>query len=78
MNAELVTSFANNPNILNIRNDFSVWGTYKSISGADLPIHMRLALDTKPTSYFPIRSVWSRKVDSTAEPPKDYVYYHGL
>lgn len=78
MNAELVTSFANNPNILNIRNDFSVWGTYKSISGADLPIHMRLALDAKPTSYFPIRSIWSRKVDSTAEPPKDYTYYYGL
>ena len=51
MNAELITSFANTPNILNVRNDFSVWGTYKSISGADLPIHMRLALDTKPTYY---------------------------
>lgn len=51
LNAELVTSFANNPNILNIRNDFSVWGTYKSISGADLPIHMRLALDSKPECY---------------------------
>lgn len=51
MNAELITSFANTPNILNVRNDFSVWGTYKSSSGADLPIHMRLALDNKPTKY---------------------------
>ena len=51
MNAELITSFANTPKILNVRNDFSVWGTYKSSSGADLPIHMRLALDNKPTKY---------------------------
>ena len=51
MNAELVTQFANNPNILNIRNDFSVWGVYKSITGTDIPIHMRLALDNKPECY---------------------------
>jgi hypothetical protein len=51
MNAELVTQFANTPNILNIRNDFSVWGTYKSITGTDIPIHMRLALDSKPQKY---------------------------
>ena len=49
--AKLVTAFANNPNLLNVKNDFSVWGTYKSLSGADIPIHMRYALDTKPTSY---------------------------
>ena len=62
--AKLTTAFANNPNLLNIKNDFAVWGTYKSISGADVPIHMRYALDTKPTIYYPIRSVWTRREDA--------------
>lgn len=53
--AKLTTSFANNPNLLNVKNDFSVWGTYKSISGADIPIHMRYAIDKKPTTYTSIQ-----------------------
>jgi hypothetical protein len=55
--AKLITSFANNPNLLNVKNDFSVWGTYKSISGADIPIHMRYAIDKKPESYHTYRPV---------------------
>ena len=57
LDSKLVTSFANRPNLANIKNDFSVWGTYKSISGVDIPIHMRYAIDTKPTSYRVIRPV---------------------
>jgi hypothetical protein len=57
LDSKLVTSFANRPNLANIKNDFSVWGTYKSISGADIPIHMRYAIDTKPTSYRVIRPI---------------------
>ena len=56
-NAQLTTAFANNPNLLNVKNDFSVWGTYKSISGADIPIHMRYALDNKPTYYKSLEGV---------------------
>lgn len=48
---ELVTAFNNNPNLLNMRNDYSVWGTRKGISGADIPVHLRYAIDTKPTYY---------------------------
>jgi hypothetical protein len=48
---ELITAFTNNPNILNMRNDYSVWGVRKTISGADMPIHMRYAIDTKPIRY---------------------------
>lgn len=51
MNSQLITSFSNNPNLLNVRNDFSVWGKYKTISGSEVPIHARLALDRKPTKY---------------------------
>ena len=48
---ELITAFNNNPNILNMRNDYSVWGTRKTTSGAEIPIHLRYAIDKKPTYY---------------------------
>ena len=48
---ELVTAFTNTPDILNIKNDFSIWGERKSVSGATLPVHMRYALGKKPTWY---------------------------
>jgi hypothetical protein len=34
-NNELITAFNNNPNLLNLRNDFSVWGVRKTISGGE-------------------------------------------
>jgi hypothetical protein len=40
---------------------------------------MRYALDTKPTYYKTIRSIWTRKKgDENAIPPADYVWYRGL
>ena len=47
----LITAFSNNPNLLNLRNDYIVWGTYKTTNGTELPIHMRYAIDKKPTQY---------------------------
>ena len=49
--AELISAFNNNPNLLNMRNDYSVWGVRKGISGADIPVHMRYAIDIKPSYY---------------------------
>lgn len=54
-NGHLITSFSNTPNLLNLRNDYSVWGKYKTTAGAEIPIHMRYAIDKKPTSYKPVR-----------------------
>jgi len=48
---ELISSFNNSPVLTNIRNDFSVWGTRKSESGAEIPIHIRYAIDEKPVYY---------------------------
>ena len=45
------TAINNTPTLNNLRNDFTVWGTRKSITGKDLPIHMRYALDSKPIKY---------------------------
>lgn len=44
--SELITTFNNTPNLANLKNDFSVWGTRN-----ELPIHMRYALDKKPSQY---------------------------
>lgn len=44
--AELISSFNNNPNLLNLRNDYSIWGVR-----GEIPVHMRYAIDVKPTSY---------------------------
>ena len=48
---ELITAFNNNPNLLNLRNDYSIWGERIGISGASIPVHLRYAIDLKPTSY---------------------------
>lgn len=48
---ELFTAFNNNPNLLNLRNDYVIWGERQTVSGAMVPVHMRYAIDRKPTSY---------------------------
>lgn len=55
-NNDLITAISNNINLLNVKNDFSVWGTRKGV-GAELPIHMRYAIDVKPTKYTSIKVV---------------------
>lgn len=47
----LISSFSNQPNIQNLKNDYSVWGNRKSVSDVDIPIHYRYAIDRKPTLY---------------------------
>lgn len=48
---ELFTAFNNNPNLLNLRNDYVIWGERQTVSGTTVPVHMRYAIDRKPTSY---------------------------
>jgi hypothetical protein len=47
----LVTTFNNNPQLGNLRNDYSVWGERIGVSGKALPVHMRYAIDKKPVYY---------------------------
>lgn len=62
LDGKLVTSFQNTPNLLNLRNDFTVWGKKKTASGSELDIHMRYAIDVKPHQY---KSLLDGKVYST-------------
>ena len=57
----LITAFNNNPNLLNVKNDYSVWGEREGISGAKIPIHLRYAIDVKPTKY---TQIWTTEWDN--------------
>ena len=47
-----ITTFNNTPNISNLKNDYAIWGKQKSnFNGKDNLIHLRCAIDIKPTSY---------------------------
>ena len=56
---KLITSYQNKPNILSIKNDYSIWGAMKGVNG-DLPIHLRCALDIKPELYFSKLNQWKQ------------------
>ena len=51
INSHLVSSFNNAPNLNNLKNDYTVWGTRTLTSGTQIPVHMRYAIDFKPTYY---------------------------
>ena len=48
----LIDSFQNKPNLNAIRNDYSVWGKRKTSTGSEVTIHMRYAIDHRPTTYW--------------------------
>ena len=47
----LLSAIQNSPVLTNLKNDFSVWGKRKTISGTEVPIHARYAIDKKPVYY---------------------------
>lgn len=47
-NRKLLTSISSSPQYQNIKNDFVVWGSKKTASGASKPVRYHLAFDTKP------------------------------
>lgn len=72
----LLTAFTNAPQILNIKNDFSIWGKRKGVGGTELPVHMRYAIDFKPTYYRPIRFRYKRvSLDEDSYQPNKYYTY---
>ena len=50
-NQLLLQSLSNTPQLNNVKHDFSVWGTKKTVTGSETPIHMRYAIDSKPLKY---------------------------
>ena len=50
-NSKTITQLNYTPDIANVKNDYCVWGTRKGVSGSNVPIHMRYAIDEKPVGY---------------------------
>ena len=50
-NANLITSFQNKPDLKNLKNDYSIWGTKVTTGGNEYPVHLRYAIDKKPVYY---------------------------
>lgn len=49
---ELVISISNSYSINEVKNDFTIWGSKRSLVGGDkLPVHARYAIDKRPTYY---------------------------
>lgn len=67
----LITAFNNNPNLNQVKNDYSIWGERDSVSGVKIPIHLRYAIDKKPVQYTTI------KVDVTDVDLLSYNQKHG-
>ena len=47
----LISAVQNTPVLSNLRNDFVVWGKRKTLTGNEVPIHGRYAIDKKPKEY---------------------------
>lgn len=47
----LIQKFQNTPTLNNLKNDYSIWGVRKGVSGAEIPIHARYAIHEKPEYY---------------------------
>lgn len=71
----LIESISNNPKIENIKNDFSIWGSRKSVSGEALPIHMRYAIDLKPVLYV---NYEGQEFNTTDYDWRELIYQMGL
>lgn len=50
-NNRIIISCSNNPDILNLKNDYSIWGARTSVTGDSIPIHLRYAIEFKPNYY---------------------------
>lgn len=50
-NKSIITSISSAPQFQNIKNDYVVWGTTKTATGADKPIRYHLTFDKKPDNW---------------------------
>ena len=46
-----LTQISHNPNITNLRNDFSIWGERPGVNNNKVPIHLRYAIQNRPKEY---------------------------
>ena len=71
----LITSFQNAPNLQNLKNDFSIWGKRTTVSGGEVPIHLRYVIADKPTYYHSITVPEGIVINGKAVTPQVGVEY---
>lgn len=54
--SKLFTQFSITPQLSNIKNDYSIWGTRSSVSNSNVPVHYRFAVSEKPIEYTSIQT----------------------
>ena len=75
----LLSSIQNSPNLPNLRNDYTVWGKRKTISGGEIPIHMRYAIDNKPYRYVDMDgNVWTTLSEDEVEIENETKQYRSV
>lgn len=58
----LIESYNNKPDLTNIKNDYTIWGSMTGVNNIDYPVHLRCAIDDKPTQYSPLNDngrIWA-------------------
>ena len=50
-----------------IKNDFSIWGKITGVNKTKLPIHLRYAIDVRPTAYASEFKIYLRKLQNAAD-----------
>lgn len=63
---KLIQSISNNPQLTNIKNDYSVFGVREGLNDAEIIIHARIAIDDKPERYCSFDNILYQT--STADP----------
>lgn len=77
----LLTNVSRSPNIKDVKNDFIIWGNRKNATGADLPIHLRVAVKKKPSYYVVPKDYYERyflygiEAIQASELPSGYDWY---
>lgn len=68
----LISAVQNTPVLSNLKNDFVVWGKRIAVSGAEIPIHARYAIDKKPTEYMSLKGILYYTDEAEADPSDQY------
>lgn len=60
-----MTQISHNPNITNLKNDFSIWGERQSVNNTKVPIHLRYAIQNRPKEYINYEGIHFKANDGT-------------
>lgn len=75
--SNIISSYSNTPNYLNIKNDFIVWGKRTTSSDAQVPIRYRICIDDIPTVPMVEPYIYIENGVTKTVPWQVYLYLYG-